>query len=214
METKGPEAPSLDGHILFSLDTDVLNISIGGAALTADQKLDVGAGLRLELEGSGEHMALDGLVAWCLRGEAMAGQGARSGGFRVGMQFAGIEPDRVAELVNFIETHKRSEESRLGGLRFNIFSPERAVLHYQRRFKVASLGPSGLTVETRADIREGQRLRMEIALREEAACFLGEVAGVRQVSGQSGAFFEADVAFAEMAEAERAKLSAFLDAPL
>ncbi|GAB4390664.1 MAG: hypothetical protein Kow0025_24270 [Thermodesulfovibrionales bacterium] len=213
MEPSDQALPALDGHILFSYDTEVLNISIGGAALTSDRKLDVGTGLRLELDGSGEHMVLDGIVAWCLKRDAMGGHSPRGGGFRVGMQFTNILPEKVNELVSFIERHKKNEESRLGGLRFNIFSPERAVVCYQRRFRVKAVRPSGIRIETRADIRDGQRLPMEIALGGECARFQGEVAGAREAVGEAGAFIEAEVDFAEIAEAERAKLSDFMARP-
>lgn len=206
---------SLDGHMTFAHETEVLNISIGGAALTAERKLDVGSSGMLQLVGSGEVMLLDGIVAWCLKSGERTPRANSAGKttpvFKVGMQFTNISPEKVTELVNFIEKHKKSEDSRIGGLRFNIFSPERAALSYKRRFTVRELGLEKITVHTREELAEGQRLPVEVFLREAGAiAFVGEVSYCRRCAEEAGELFEAGVSVAEISNEDRARLEAFV----
>jgi hypothetical protein len=210
-----PDGFSLDGHITFVYETEVLNISIGGAALTADRKLDVGSGGRLQLVGSGEVMLIDGILAWCVKsGEGTpraSSAGKAAPAFKVGMQFTNVSPEKVSELVNFIERHKKSEESRIGGLRFNIFSPEKATLSYKRRFTVGKLGLAEITVRTREELVPGQRFPVEVFLREgETVAFVGEVSLCGRCEEEAGELFEAGVNIAEISEGDRARLEAYV----
>jgi hypothetical protein len=199
----------VDGHILFSSEVEILNISIGGAALKLGRKLDIGSRCALELEGMGKTLSIDGLIVWSVKGEARNSP-TGMGPYKAGMKFTDVFHERVTEMVSFIEKYKKSEETRLGGLRFTIFSPDKAVLRYSQHFIVKELTPERATIETHEPLSPGEALDMEIFLHEmDRVEFLGRVASSDEPSSSHGQY-EIAVDFAEMSEEGREKLRSYL----
>jgi hypothetical protein len=206
---EGREGRQVDGHILFSSEVEILNISIGGAALKLGRKLDIGSRCTLELEGMGKTIAVDGLIVWSVKGEA---RNIGRGPYKAGMKFTDVFHERVTEMVSFIEKYKKSEETRLGGLRFTIFSPERAVLRYPQHFTVKELTPEKVTIETHEPVSHGETLPMEIFLHElEKVEFLGRIASSDEPSSSHGQY-EVAVDLAEISERDKQKLLSHLRA--
>lgn len=199
----------MDGHILFSSEVEILNISIGGAALKLGRKVDIGSRCTLELEGMGKTIAVDGLIVWSVKGEAR-NFGSGKGLYKAGLKFTDVFHERVTEMVSFIEKYKKSEETRLGGLRFTIFSPEKAVLRYPQHFTVKELTPERATIETHEPLNLGETLPMEIFLHEmDRVEFMGRVASSDEPSSSHGQY-EIAVDFAEISEQGREKLRGHL----
>jgi hypothetical protein len=205
----GRKGHEMDGHIVFSSEVEILNISIGGAALTLERKLDIGSRCSLELEGMGRTIAIDGLIVWSVKG---GGRNSGSGRelYKAGMKFTDVFHEKVNELVAFIGKYKKSEETRLGGLRFTIFSPEKAFLRYSQHFTIKELTPEGATIETHEPLTPGETLPMEIFFHEiDKLEFVGKVASSDEPSPSHGQY-EIAVEFAEISEQDRAKLKSHL----
>jgi hypothetical protein len=119
----------------------------------------VGGEYSLRLELNDTVLAVKGVVVWSVLSEIQKGREDETKPFySAGMKFKDILSQRLMELLEFIDQHKIVQENRLGGLRFHIDAPGKALLDVPQSYRVRVISLSGLLMEDRPAAGPAPRL--------------------------------------------------------
>jgi PilZ domain-containing protein len=203
----------IHGTMTSASQVEILNMSISGAAIRLDRNLRVGGEYSLRLELNDTVLAVKGLVVWSVLSEIQKGREDETKPFySAGMKFKDILSQRLMELLEFIDRHKIVQENRLGGLRFHIDAPGKALLDVPQSYRVRIISLSGLLMDTDVPLELHQSYPMEMAIEGgDVIRFRGRVAYCSDPSEGSPKRYEIGVAFAEMTAADRARLGKFIE---
>lgn len=110
--------PEITAELLFSEDTSIRNISLGGISLTADKGLKIDKEYTIKIRMNGKVVPVKGTVMWC----KLCQSKNRPNGdiipiYRMGLQFRGDPKGDLAELIEFIRSYQTplSEEMNFSG---------------------------------------------------------------------------------------------------
>jgi PilZ domain-containing protein len=203
----------IHGTMTSASQVEVLNMSISGAAIRLDRNLRVGGEYSLRLELNDTVLSVKGVVVWSVLSEIQKGREDETKPFySAGMKFKDILSQRLMELLEFIDQHKIVQENRLGGLRFHIDAPGKALLDVPTTYRVRVISLSGLLMETEQPLELRQAYPMEFTLETgEAFKFTGRVAYCAAPTEAGSQRYEIGVAFADMTAADRARLGKFIE---
>lgn len=97
----------INGKMLLAKYVKILDISIGGVALKADKRLNIGSEYTLRIEGKGMGLKLKGIIVWSLLDDTLkTSRGDFIPIYKAGMKFTEVSKDQIDEIENFIEFHK------------------------------------------------------------------------------------------------------------
>ena len=203
----------LHGTMTSASQVEILNMSISGAAIRLDRNLRVGGEYSLRLELNDTVLAVKGLVVWSVLSEIQKGREDETKPFySAGMKFKDVLSQRLMELLDFIDQHKIVQENRLGGLRFHIDAPGKALLDVPQSYRVRVISLSGLLMETEQPLDLHQSYPMEVTLESgQAIRFTGRVAYCSDPTDDAPKRYEIGVAFAEMTAQDRSRLGKFIE---
>jgi len=192
---------------------EILNMSISGAAIRLDRNLRVGGEYSLRLELNDTVLAVKGVVVWSVLSEIQKGREDETKPFySAGMKFKDILSPRLMELLEFIDEHKIVQENRLGGLRFHIDAPGKALLDVPQSYRVKVISLSGLLIETEHPLELRQAYPMDVSLEAGGTLlFSGRIAYCSAVADPAHKRYEIGVAFVEMGAPDRARLAKFIE---
>lgn len=199
------------GHLLFSYQCRILNLSSGGLAVESATPLAPGRSYTLKVEHDGRQISLSGSVAWC----RLQGTRRAEGGDSVPVYAAGIElgddtPAQAVEVLPLLE--------------------ERGVIQLERRLSghlvprgaageaappatvvVRRLSRSGLVVDAPFFPEAGDLLDLWIGLGDGGLALTGRVRRVRRASPRDGQpWAELTVEYADVGAADRERLDRLL----
>jgi c-di-GMP-binding flagellar brake protein YcgR len=202
----------IHGNMLFASEVNILNLSLGGAAIEADKRLNIGREYTLKLEHKGKTISVRGLVVWSvISRNKRTEQGESIPIYQAGLQFIDVLNEKSKELLDFLNSRKVVDESRVSGIRFVIDSDQTAVLNYPFSYRVKSISLSGLLIETDHEFRQDDRFNMEIFLEENVpVSFSGRVVTCRDSEEEENRLYEVGIEFVEMSEESRASLKQYL----
>jgi hypothetical protein len=128
------------------------------------------------------------------------------------MKFKDVLSQRLMELLEFIDQNKIVQENRLGGLRFHIDAPGKALLDVPQSYRVRVISLSGLLMETDQPLDLRHEYPMEVTLEDgDLLRFTGRVAYCGAAAEGAPQRYEIGVAFAEMTPGDRARLARFIE---
>ena len=202
------------GKMVFASQVEILNLSLGGVALTADRRLNIGGEYTLKLALAGETLDIKGIVVWsALSGLRKSGEGEGVPEYSAGLRFNDIFTERLLRLLTFIDRHKVFDEHRVGGLRFRIDAPGKALLDSPGEYRVRLISRSGMLIETQQPLTLDQVYPMEVSpLDAESIHFEGRVASALEVDDEAPSHYEFGIEFVALAAEEDLKLQAFIEA--
>ena len=203
----------VEGTLLFTTHVDILNISINGVALKAKRRLEIGRQYILKLEYKDRTVSVNGVVVWSVLSELTDGPHAEKVPvYKAGMRFTDIISDKMARLLEFIESHKLSQDERLN-IRFTIKAPDKAILDGPHNYGVKNMSISGMRIETDMGVDVGARYPMEISLEDNRTIkVLGRVVSCLEVNDRAPKHYAIGIEFIEMSDEDRKKLKEFVDA--
>jgi hypothetical protein len=203
----------IHGTMTSASQVEILNMSISGAAIRLDRNLRVGGEYSLRLELNDTVLAVKGVVVWSVLSEIQKGREDETKPFySAGMKFRDILSQRLMELLEFIDQHKIVQENRLGGLRFHIDAPGKALLDVPQSYRVRVISLSGLLMETEQPLDVRQSYPMEVTLESgETIRFTGRVAYCSDPTDGAPKRYEIGVAFADMTAGDRSRLAKFME---
>jgi hypothetical protein len=202
----------VQGAMLFTTPVEVVNMSIGGAAVRADMRLNIGREYLLKLEIDGRSISVKGVVVWStLSGIRRNERGESVSQYSAGLRFRDVLTEKLEEVLEFIDQNKVNPEKRLSGLRFRVNAPGKAQIDAAEHYEVELISLSGMLIRTGQDLQLEALYPMEIVPPGEAAIrFTGRVASSLEVQEDGPAYHEVGIEFVEMGPNDRARLDAYV----
>ncbi|MEW6053004.1 MAG: PilZ domain-containing protein [Nitrospirota bacterium] len=204
---------NMKGRTVFTSRVQILNLSVGGIALKISRRLMKGKQYVLRLEGRGKVLNLTGSVEWSsFHEEGKTVPGA----YMVGMKFNNVSKEKMAEIHGFIEGFRKEQTgtpdvSYLSGtrayVRFQIHSPDKAVLYGQEKFRLINVSLSGMLVESEDLLQTGEKLVMEInRSKQKVIKCLGRIVTSQPFRRDDREYSRIGVEFVNMSEKDREML--------
>jgi hypothetical protein len=202
----------IEGTLMFTTDVEILNISINGVALRAKRRLEIGREYTLKLEYKDRIVSLAGVVVWSVLSELHRDKHAENVPFyKAGMKFTDVISNKMAKLLEFIETYKLTEEHRLN-VRFSVTSPDKAILGGPYNYQVKKISGSGMLIETDMPLDLEERLPMEFFPEgENPIKFMGRIASCIEITSAVPKHYDIGVEFVEMAKDDESRLKQFIE---
>jgi Tfp pilus assembly protein PilZ len=197
---------------------EIIDISVGGVALKADRRLNIGKECLLKLGYEGCHINVKGIV---VRSE-LSGIEARSEGgkvtiYSVGILFNDESAGKVKDFLDSIESSKKTqvpeeEDWFYRDVRFSITTPSEKVLLMQSQFDVKEISQSGIIIQTDYQLNRDSMVLMELSLNAyDPVSFMGKVVSCRKTQDKANASYDIGVEFSELTERDRSLLIIFID---
>lgn len=199
------------GKMVFASQVEVLNLSLGGVAIRADRRLNIGSEYTLSLEMETRLVAVKGLVVWSVLSGLRRVAEESVAEYSAGLKFTDVLNEKLQGLLDFIEAHKVSEEARLGGIRFQIEAPGKAFLDTSESLSVRLVSLSGMLIETRHRLDVDEVYAMEIQpVGFPPIRFQGRVASFFEVLDDEPGSYEMGIEFVQLGPDDRARLESFV----
>lgn len=212
---KGPRhtAEGITGRMVLASQVDIENLSLGGVSLRVDRRLNIGSEYTLKLELENRSLSVTGVVVWSkVTGFRQRGDESLPE-YSAGLMFTDVLTDKLKGLIHFIDDHKVSEEHRLGGLRFQISTPGKAVLDAPDSYRIRLISLSGMLIETQQDLQPENVCEMEICPPEQPPIkLLGRVASSLEVQEAESEHYEVGIEFLELSPENRRRLESLIAA--
>ena len=207
----------VQGKMVLATQVEILNLSLGGVAIRADRRLNIGSEYTLRLEMGERGVDVKGLVAWSVLTGFRPQGGESVPKYSAGLAFKDVITDKLKGLIDFIDDHKVTDEQRLGGLRFQIGSGK-AELATPEAYRVKLISLSGMLIETSQNLESDQVYQMEIAFPGQSPIAVsGRVASHLEVFDEAEERHEIGIEFLDLSDDDRSRLERLIalnaDAP-
>lgn len=198
--------------MMFTTPVEVVNMSLGGAAVRADMRLNIGREYVLRLEHEGAVAHVKGVVVWStISGIRRNEHGESVSQYSAGLRFKDVLTDQLSEVIGFIDQNKVNPEKRLSGLRFRIGTQGRAAIDSLQTYEVQLISLSGMLIRTEQDLSLDGLHPMEIVpVGEPPIRFTGRVASSIEVAEDGPGYHEVGIEFVVLEPNDRARLDAFV----
>jgi hypothetical protein len=201
----------VQGQVVLASKVEILNLSLGGVALRADRRLNIGSPYTLKLETGDRFIAMPGVVVWSVLSGLRKAKGGGSPEYSAGLRFTAVVDDRIAGLIEFIDENRIVEEHRLAGLRFQVEAAGKAVLDSLEAYRVRLISLSGMLIEAERALEVDRVYAMSFQTpRGDSVSAAGRVASCLEDASGSARRFRIGVAFMDMPSADRGRLEGFV----
>ena len=211
----------IEGRASFTSDIAIRDLSIAGASLATDRRLEKGSEYSLNIGDHDLEINVKGIVKWCsvLYATGSLPEEARLR-YAAGLQFSLLTPEEVQSLARFIEKHFIDKHTivdvpEVGGsrfrIRFHLDQEKTAMMKIDETYRIKQLSLGGMLFESEHAFERETRLHMELAVRGEGVSldFVGRVASCIP-SPEKPALFDVGIEFRKMHEQNRIKLKEFI----
>lgn len=210
------DSMEINGKMSLVNRVEIVDISLSGASLKVDKKLDLGKEYLIRLGDREKRFDVKGVI---VRSEVCGIEEKTSGNkadvYAAGMMFNGGQMDKLALFLYAIDQKKKmnavAAERRLK-VRFQITTPGENVLSYPAQFKVKTISLSGMLIQTDLPLEIESRLPMELSLRDDNQVnFIGRVVTCQMKEEGGRTYYEIGVEFMDVTEKDKVVLKAFTD---
>ena len=199
------------GELVFTSSVEVLNLSLGGVAIRADRRLNIGASYTLKLEMGDHFVAVQGVVVWAVLSGRRKAHGEHVPEYSAGLKFVDVLTDKVVGLMDFIDENRIVEEHRLAGLRFQVEAQGKALIDAVESYRVRLISLSGMLIESERALELDRVYAMRFQAPDgEPVAFAGRIASCQADGAGGPRRYRMGVAFVEMAEKDRDRLESFV----
>ena len=206
---------AINGKMILADKVEIIDISLGGLALTTDRRLNVGKEYLIKLGDKGRSIDVKGTIVRCELSKIEERRGERVLIYTAGMMFKDVSPDKIGDFLNLIEQHKKKEvpvvvDRRLS-VRFCITTPWEKTLSFPAQFKVIKISLGGMLIQTEQALGIEGRIPMELSLKpDNPVNFIGRVASCRMTEEKEQTY-EIGVEFTDLSDKDRTLLQTFID---
>ncbi len=197
---------------VVSSEAEIHDISTTGVSILCARRLRVGGEytLRFEFEGV-PPVAVRGVVKW----ETQVGRkkiGGKDLLFLAGIELRDVMTSQMTRIIDFMKEIIDGRDKRLKGIRFKIPTHEKAVVEGLETCSVRLISLSGMLIETKRALSEGEFFPMELFLPDDdrPINFRGRIASSQEAAREGIRLFRTGVEFTAMTLDDRARLNAFL----
>lgn len=173
------EVQNVEGTFLYNLQADVLNLSVGGMAVEARKRLEVGRPYIFTVRKQNDTIRLPGRVAWCVlcRTERISDIEVVPI-YHAGIHFEEVLTERASQLVRLIEESALLDVKRRVFGRFKPGSGTSVTIDSEVEFAVQKLSLGGMLIETSLRPEINDVYPMEVSLKERRINVQGRIAYV------------------------------------
>ncbi len=206
----------VNARLMFAAEVEVIDISIGGILLKANRRLNIGHEYALKLNDKNKIIPVKGTVAWSSLGDSKAGEdGEVVPIYSAGMKFASMSTERIDELQNYIERHKKAEVHLIQGsrlnVRFHLDNTERAVVNIPASHEIREISYGGMVIECAQEFEVESTIPMSLSLHEDKLIkFTGRVASCRVVYCDTQKSYAIGIEFLDLTDKDREVLRTFI----
>jgi hypothetical protein len=206
----------MHGKSSYANNVRILDMSVSGIALKTLRNLEAGSECILQIKAEEKTLTTRAVVIWSSPGgniKTLKGNSLPI--YKIGMKFADVSDDKLKEITDFIEKHKRAEDKQtdlftISGLRvyirFQIEAPEKTVLVSLRNHKIRNLSLGGMLMESSDPLDVGRKLSLEIIRsKDKSIKVLGEVVSCRAAQDTRQGY-NIGIEFLEMPDKDREML--------
>ncbi len=197
---------------------EIIDMSLGGVALKADRKLNIGKEYLLMLGHEDVNVNIKGTV---VRSE-LSGIEQRADGEQVTVYSAGIvfgdgAAGKVREFVESVDGGKLDRPSDQAGWRyrdihFSITTPDEKVLSLPAQFNIKEISQSGLIIRTDQQLHKDSMVLMELSIKAgEPVSFVGKVVSCRIAKSTEHPGHDIGVEFSELTDQDRVVIKDLMD---
>jgi c-di-GMP-binding flagellar brake protein YcgR len=207
----------INGKMSLTSKVEVLDISLGGVALKADRRLNIGKEYLIKLQEKGKTLDVKGIVVRSeLSGMKDMGNGESTSIYTAGLVFKDGFTDRIADFLRPIEQNKKNAspvvDDRRLNVRFQITTPGEEVLSYPLQFKVSSISLGGMRIRIPHPVEINSTIPMELSLNADGAIAFGGRAvscAMTENAGQTN--YDIGVEFTNLTDKDKTLLNSFID---
>jgi hypothetical protein len=207
----------INGKMSLTDKVEILDISLGGVALKADRRLNIGKEYMIKLQEKGKTLDVKGIVVRSeLSGIEERSHGERASIYTAGLVFKDGFEDKIADFLRPIEQNRKKNSptvvDRRLNVRFNITTSGEEILSYPLQFKVRSISLSGMLIQTQQSVEINNTIPMELSLNaDKAVTFVGRTiaCNMTEIAGQAN--YDIRVEFTELTDKDKTLLNEFID---
>ena len=206
----------VDAIMMFAAEVKVIDIGIGGVSLKANRRLNIGNEYALKLDDKNKVIRVKGTVVWSSLCESKAGpDGEVVPIYTSGLKLANMSNERITELLNFIEGHKKEEVHVIEGnrlnVRFHLDNADKAVLNIPASYEVREVSLGGMLIECLQEFEVGSTIPMSLSLRDDKLIeFIGRVASCRVMYSGCQKHYAIGIEFLDLMDKDREVLTPFI----
>jgi Tfp pilus assembly protein PilZ len=208
----------LDSKISLVGKVKIIDISLGGVALKADRKLNIGKECLIMLGYEGRPVNVKGVVVRSeLSGIEERAEGERVTIYSMGILFNDASAGKVKDFLDSIHNHRKKPVPEQPDwfsrcFQFRITTPDEKVLHLPAQFRVKEISISGVIIQTEHHLKIDNMVLLELSLNEhDAISFMGKVVSCRKRHDKAHADYDIGVQFLELTDRDRTSLMRFID---
>jgi c-di-GMP-binding flagellar brake protein YcgR len=205
------------GKMIFATEVEVVDISIGGISIKANRRLNIGGEYSLKLEDRNTAISLKGTVVWSSLSETKAGHaGEAIPIYKAGLKFTNISAEKITELLEFIEDHKKEEVYVMGSsrlnIRFHIDDSKKTLLNFPETYTVKKISLGGMLIESAVGLAIESRIPMELFLHNDKMVkFIGRIASCVPLKVGSEELCDIGIEFLDLTNGDKNILKSFID---
>jgi len=209
------EVHDVEGVVLYNLQAEVINMSIGGMALETNRPLDVGRTYNFTIRRSATEgeVRMPGVVVWCmLQRTRRISDTEVAPVYQAGVNFNDVLSDKASALLQIIEESVTLDVNRRIFGRFKPNGSATVIVKSQIDFEVQKISLSGMLIETPMRAEQEDFLPMEIQLPQGRIAFRGRVAYIKANigTGDSPTRYHLGIEFHDLTPADRDRLEKFI----
>ncbi len=195
---------NVPGRFAFTVDAQVINISLSGIGVRTSTQLHVGRSYGFRLGQEPNTILVSSSVVWC----RLAQTHRRSGGdvapvYKAGIAFSDVISEKTMRLFEFVEKSATLDLRRRIFGRFKLAKDQSIVLESKSEFLVRQISLSGMLIESPLALHTGSVFGMEILLGGHRFSTRGRIVN----SGQVGLL---GVEFLELSRGQQEILEDFI----
>ena len=197
---------------------ELIDISLGGVALKADRKINIGKECLMMLGYEGKHINVKGIVVRSeLSGIVEKADGETTTIYSVGIFFKDESAGKVKDFLDSIENDKKTLVPEQADwiyrdIRFCITTSDEKVLNLPTEFGVKEISQSGVIIQTDHQLKLDSVVLLDLSIGTcDPVSFVGKVVSCRISQGQVPANYDIGVEFSELTDRDRSLLIRFID---
>jgi hypothetical protein len=209
------EGMDITCRMLFTTDVKILDMSLSGAAIELDKRLEMGSSYALKVLDEGKGLSLNGEVVWVtISSWKKNSKGETIPRYKAGLRFDNVLSEKGLEVFGFLSDKANVQQVslRLGGVRMLLDSDD-SVIDYPQTFSIKSISLGGIRVETEHPLPKDSTFPLELSLfRSEGPPIkcMGRVVTHREHPSGNPDLFEVSVEFLDMGDTDRLRLERFI----
>lgn len=200
------------GNLSYSVEAEVLNLSLGGLAVRTNTQLSIGRRYRFHLGTAADSVQLTGAVRWCrMSGTVKQETGDIVPVYDAGISFDDVLTEKAEELLQFMEKNITLDLKRRIAGRFKVEDSGPVVLESDSAFLVKQISTSGMMIESDVALKPDTELDLEMRLGRRKFTSAGRIIYLAEIAIQDETLrYRIGVEFTKTSQEKRQILEDFI----